>query len=199
MNEQIQLARRYVRMVWPYRWLALLASFLVCLAGWSYTFYLSNIYEVSATVFVDTRSMLRPLLRGLAIDTNTLASEANMMKRTLLTRPNLEEIARKTDLDLTAKSEKEFSAIVESLAKRIKITGTSRDNIYVISFESSDPQQAKRVVDEMLSTFLESALGTNRKDSDVTQKFLDAQIADCLLYTSTSPRDRQKSRMPSSA
>ena len=30
-------------------------------------------------------------------------------------------------------------------------------------------------------------------------KLLEQQAADCLLYTSPSPRDRQKSRMPSSA
>ena len=32
-------------------------------------------------------------------------------------------------------------------------------------------------------------------------KFVDAHVHfyDCLLYTSPSPRDRQKSRMPSSA
>src|SRR5665213_2222370 len=30
------------------------------------------------------------------------------------------------------------------------------------------------------------------------QKDIDALITDCLLYTSPSPRDRQKSRMPSS-
>ena len=29
--------------------------------------------------------------------------------------------------------------------------------------------------------------------------WVDAHITDCLLYTSPSPRDRQKSRMPSSA
>ena len=33
--------------------------------------------------------------------------------------------------------------------------------------------------------------------ADVTA--LNIQINDCLLYTSPSPRDRQKSRMPSSA
>ena len=32
-----------------------------------------------------------------------------------------------------------------------------------------------------------------------TQRALDALLLDCLLYTSPSPRDRQKSRMPSSA
>ena len=34
---------------------------------------------------------------------------------------------------------------------------------------------------------------------DVTPEFLAAQLDACLLYTSPSPRDRQKSRMPSSA
>ena len=40
------------------------------------------------------------------------------------------------------------------------------------------------------------------KDKAIAGKVLDTKIADpspCLLYTSPSPRDRQKSRMPSSA
>ena len=36
-------------------------------------------------------------------------------------------------------------------------------------------------------------------DPSVSAKWRDANIEDCLLYTSPSPRDRQKSRMPSSA
>ena len=42
---------------------------------------------------------------------------------------------------------------------------------------------------------------TNRED--LKSDFWDVQVVDvpdaCLLYTSPSPRDRQKSRMPSSA
>ena len=34
---------------------------------------------------------------------------------------------------------------------------------------------------------------------DEGEDFLKAAYRDCLLYTSPSPRDRQKSRMPSSA
>lgn len=176
MNEQIQLARRYVRMVWPYRWAALGLASVICISGWVHALLVPNIYEVNAKIFVDTRSMLRPLLKGLAIDTNTLSSSAELMKRTMLTRPNLEEVARKTDLDLAAKTDKEFDAIVTALAERVKLSGTTRDNIYEIAFEDADPQQAKRVVDEILNTFLETALGSNRKDTAVTQKFLDEQI-----------------------
>ena len=38
-----------------------------------------------------------------------------------------------------------------------------------------------------------------RADNDTELSKLDEQITTCLLYTSPSPRDRQKSRMPSSA
>ena len=45
---------------------------------------------------------------------------------------------------------------------------------------------------------VEQALADAEKDHDATAAA--AKLAgDCLLYTSPSPRDRQKSRMPSSA
>ena len=177
MNEQIQQARRYVRMVWPYRWAALGLSVVICVAGWFFALFMPDIYEVKAKIFVDTRSMLRPLLKGLAIDSESLASSANLMKRTLMTRPNLEQVARKTDLDLKTKSDREFDAVISSLAERVKLQGTQQDNIYEIAFSDSNPKQAKRVVDELLNTFMEAALGSNRKDTAVTQKFLDEQIS----------------------
>ena len=178
MNEQIQLARRYVRMVWPYRWAALALSTAICLTGWFSALYQPNVFEVKAKIFVDTRSMLRPLLKGLAVDSESLASSASLMKRTLMTRPNLEEVARKADLDLKSKGEQEFDRVVTRLAEKIKLEGTSQDNIYEIAFSDTNPQQAKRVVDELLNSFLESALGSNRKDTAVTQKFLDEQISE---------------------
>lgn len=176
MNEQIQLARRYVRMVWPHRWMALALSALLCACGWVYVFLMPNIYEVQAKIFVDTQSMLRPLLQGLTIDTNRLGNTASLMQRTLLTRPNLEEVARKADLDLGVATDREFELLIDGLAKRIQLAGTSRDNIYQITFQDADIKRAKRIVDELLNRFLETALGSTRKDTAVTQKFLDEQI-----------------------
>ena len=117
-------------MVWPYRWIALGLAAVVSVVGWFGVFYMPDEFEVRAKIFVDTRSMLRPLLRGLAINTDSLASSANLMKRTLLTRPNLEEVARKTDLDLSAETEQDFDKVVTDLAKNISLSGTEKDNIY---------------------------------------------------------------------
>lgn len=178
MIEQIALARRYARIVWPFRWAGLLCAMVICVPGWIYVYYMPNTYEASAKIFVDTRSMLRPLLKGLAVNTDSLASSAALMKRTLLTRPNLEAVARRTDMDLTAKNEKQFENLITGLATRVSVAGTSRDNIYEIKFVDKEPGRAKQVVDELLNTFLENALGNNRSDTAVTKKFLDEQIAE---------------------
>ena len=41
--------------------------------------------------------------------------------------------------------------------------------------------------------------GTKRGVIDLSFAVADGEVFGCLLYTSPSPRDRQKSRMPSSA
>ena len=178
MIEQIQLLRSYARRIWPYRWVALAVAAVVSVGGWGFVISLPNEYEVSAKIFIDTRSMLKPLLAGLTVKHDSLTSSANLMRRTLLTRPNLENVARKTDLDLETKTDEEFDNLVTALGKRVELSGTPRDNIYEIKFVDNDPNKAKRIVDEILNSFLETALGDSRQDTAVTQKFLDEQIAD---------------------
>ena len=52
-------------------------------------------------MYVDTRSILRPLLEGLAIDPD-VASGLDLVRTALLSRPQIEQVARETDLDLRA-------------------------------------------------------------------------------------------------
>ena len=47
---------------------------------------------------------------------------------------------------------------------------------------------------------VKGSLGVLSRDlSDQVKVSQDGEVVSCLLYTSPSPRDRQKSRMPSSA
>ena len=177
MNEQIQQLRAFVRTVWPYRWPALVLAAVVCAVGWTVVYLLPSQYEVTAKVFVDTRSMLRPLLRGIAVDTNLVQDSALLMRRTLLTRPNLEAVARRTDMDLKAKTPEQFDQMIIDLGNALSISGTTQDNIYQIAYKSDQPKLAKRVVEALLNTFMESTLGDTRVDTASTQKFLDQQIA----------------------
>ncbi len=177
MYEQVQVVRSLMRMAWLYRWVGLAVAIVVCALGWIGVQALPDQYQVNAKVYLDSRSMLRPLLRGIAFESGSLANTTLLLSRTLLTRPNLEEVARRTDLDLGTKTPEEFDELISDLAKDITITGTTRDNIYDIEYTHTTPKVAKAVVDELLNTFMESTLGDTRRETAVTQKFLEEQIA----------------------
>jgi len=177
MYEQVQVVRSLMRMAWLYRWVGLAVAIVVCALGWLGVQAMPDQYKVNAKVYLDSRSMLRPLLRGIAFESGSLANTTMLLSRTLLTRPNLEEVARRTDLDLGTKTPEEFDKLITDLAKDIKIAGTTRDNIYDIQYTHTTPKVAKAVVDELLNTFMESTLGNTRRETAVTQKFLEEQIA----------------------
>jgi polysaccharide chain length determinant protein (PEP-CTERM system associated) len=59
----------------------------------------------------------------------------------------------------------------------LKINNTSRDNIYTITYRDTQPEHAKRVVQSLVSIFVESNLGDSRKDTEAARKFLDKEIA----------------------
>jgi len=167
----------YVKGVWIKKRYVIIFSWLICPVGFLYVASLPDVYSSKAQVFVDTRSVLQPLLRGLAIQTNP-DQEIQMMAKTLLSRSNVEKIARESDLDIKTTTEAEFETLVTNLTKDIQLSSTGRDNIYNISFSDEVPTVAQRVVQETLDLFVEGALGNNRKDTDTAGRFLDEQIAE---------------------
>lgn len=177
MHEVVEQGLNYLRGIWRHRWYAMALAWTIVLVGWVIVFRMPDQYEASARVYVDTDSILRPLLRGLAVNTN-VDQRLKIMTRTLLSRPNLEKVARMADLDINAKTPEDMEALLDGLAKNIKIQTTRRENLYTISYDNRQPQRAKRVVQSLLTIFVESTLGESRQDSDTAQKFLDQQIND---------------------
>jgi len=177
LQQTLTQALDFVKGIWIKKRYVMIFSWLICPIGFLYVYSLPDVFSSKAQVFVDTRSVLQPLLRGLAIQTNP-DQEIKMMARTLLSRSNVEKIARESDLDLITDSESSFDALVTGLSNQIKLSSTGRDNIYNISFSNKDALVAQRVVQETLDLFVEGALGNNRKDTDTAGRFLSEQIAD---------------------
>lgn len=175
MNEAMEQILGYLRGVWRKRLLVLIVSWVVAIIGWVWTYFLENQYQAQARVYVDTQSLLRPLLSGLAVQPN-VGQQVSMMTRTLMSRPNLEKVARMTDLDLRAKTPKEQEALYRDMESRVALQGTTRENLYTISYQHSNPDLAKRVVQSLLTIFTESSLGGTRKDLSSSQKFIDDQL-----------------------
>jgi len=176
MQDIVDLALSYLRAIWMKRWYALTIAWVVCVLGWTFVMKMPNQYEASARVNIDTQSFLKPLLRGLTFSTSP-SQQIELMVTTLLSRPNLEKIARMTDLDLQVKTDKEMDELLEDLKDNIKLLKQGRgQDLYVITFQDHSRDVAKRVVQAVLTVFVENTLGENREDSVTAKRFLDSEV-----------------------
>ena len=169
------LLRRYLLGIWRWRWVVLATSWGVCLLGWALVNRIPNQYEANARLYVDADAVLTPLLRGLALD-NSPYNQLDVLQRTLLSRPNLEKLISKTDLELRVRNPSDMERMVAGLAVAIKITPQTR-NLFTISYRNTQPKLAYDVVQTMLSIFVESKTGNNRSDMANASQFLAQQIA----------------------
>jgi len=186
MQDAFEQVKLHLRMVLHHRWLGAIAVTLICAAGWTGVWFLPDRYEVETRVYLNMNTVLRPLLKGLAVDNTTRESAAGIMRRTLFSRPNLEQVVRDTDLDLTVTTPDAKEALLEELAaalhmSAIDVPGGDRNrsnDIYRIAYRNEDPAVAKRVIESVLKIFLESILGSSREDTYKAQRFLDTQVED---------------------
>ena len=175
MQEILGLIFTHLHGIWRYRWYALVIALVVCPVGWFYVASLPPQYSAEARVFVDTDSILTPLLQGLTIQSSS--RRVSMISGVLFSRENMEKLARMTDMDLHAKTPEQMDALVSSLKKRVALN-IQGQNIYTISFSDTSPDLAKRVVQSMLTIFVESNLGSSRQDQDSAERFLQREIKD---------------------
>ena len=175
MNELTGLARQILERIWRRRYLALITAWVVCLAGWAAVYSIPNSYEANARLYVDSDAVLTPLLRGLALD-DSPTNQLDILQRTLLSRPNLEKLISKTDLELTIRSPTDLERLSASLAETIRITPQTH-NLFTISYRNTSPKLAYDVVQTILSIFVESKTGTSRSDMENARQFLEQQLS----------------------
>ncbi|RLK51612.1 polysaccharide chain length determinant protein (PEP-CTERM system associated) [Alkalispirillum mobile] len=175
MEKLYQEFLQHARATWRRRWWILPIAWLICLGGWAYVQQIPDTYQSSARVFVNTQSVLDPLLRGMTVRPDT-EQRLRMMTRTLLSRDNLEEIARASDLDVLTGNDN-LDAQVGMLRSRLSLDESRRgDNIFNISFRHGNPEVSYRVVQETVNLFMEQGLGSSRLDLTSSQQFIERQI-----------------------
>ena len=175
MEDLISQLLLHVRGIWKYRWYAIVIMWTIAVAGWATVFTMPNDYQTSARVYVDTQSILKPLLSGMTSVPN-VEQQVSIMSRTLLSRPNVERIMRMTDLDVQATTARQKELLVEQLMSKIKITGTNTHDIYTITYSNHDPKLVRDVVQSLLTIFVEGSFKGKKNDSLQAVQFIDEQI-----------------------
>lgn len=176
MEDVLRQAQHVLRGMWLHRWFGVAVAWVVGIAAAVAIFATPDQYLASARIYVDTDSVLKPLLSGLIVQANT-EQQVAILSRTLISRPNVEKLIRMADLDLNLKSSSGKEALIESVTKTLKIKGVGRDNLYTLEYRDPDPEKARRVVQSLTTIFVESSLGSKSGDTDSARKFINEQVS----------------------
>ncbi len=163
---------------WRFRWHAMACAWLVALAGITASIALPEKFEATAQVFVDTRD---PLIAAENRGGDADVSVA-FVRRLLLSTPNLEQVARETDLARRAPTPDQFQLLIVQLQQQIQVSQAGRDrfeaNLYNITYRDQDRAVAERVVQVLLDSFQTQSLEGDLQDDLKALQFLDSQIDD---------------------
>ena len=179
MHELADLLLTHLKAIWRYRWYAVVSAWLIASGGWTVIYLIPDRYQAWARVYVDTQSMLRPLLSGLAVQPN-VDQMVSMMSRTLVSRANVEKVIRMTDLDVGLETPDDREKLVAHLSRELYVRsagpGKLNTNLYTIAYSHQNPDLAKRIVQSLLTIFMEGPTGDKRMDSDSARDFIDEQL-----------------------
>jgi len=161
----------HLRGMWRFRWLAAGISWLIFTVGALYVYSLPPVYQASAQVFIDTNTMIEPLMRGLTAQHNP-QDRVSIAGRALLARPNLVEVARRSGLVTEDMNAVELDKAVSRLQRNIRIDGARRENVISIRYEHVSRGTATAVVRALVDTFVEGTEGARDDDAEVSERAL---------------------------
>lgn len=175
---QFQLQfRQALATLWKRRWLAVAVAWGVAILAAPVVLLTPNRYEATAQIYVDTQTVLKPLMAGLAY-TPDVDQQVRMLARTLISRPNIERLIQRPDLDLGATSDEVArERAITRFTEVMKVTAVpATTNLYAITYRDTDAVRARRIVEATLALFVDAGSANKRRDSAEASQFIDEQI-----------------------
>ncbi len=173
----IQQLQIYLLGIWLRRRYIIVTAWIFCPIGWLLVFNLPPVYRAEAKLVVESSTPISDILAGMVASQNN-AQRIQLGAQTLLSQPNLEKIARNTDLDKMALNSKAYEQLINNLRQDIKLTSAGESNIFIITYTNPSPKFALRVVQETLNIFVEGNVGSSVEDTRNTAEFLTNSIAE---------------------
>jgi polysaccharide chain length determinant protein (PEP-CTERM system associated) len=162
--------------IWKYRRWGLLTTLVVGLIGTAFSVLKAGEYEASARAYVDTQSILKPLMQGMTVQPN-VEQKVQMVARTLVSRPNLEKVAVAAGLDANVPPGGNLEPVLDQLEKKIILKPAGGTNFYSISYRHPSQEATLKAVEALLAIFMQSTQTNQTRDTRQALAFVDEQIA----------------------
>jgi polysaccharide chain length determinant protein (PEP-CTERM system associated) len=175
VNTLVAKVRWIVRATRHRRWVAISVAWAVAIASLILILLTPERFEASSRIYVDTQTVLKPLMVGLAYQPD-IDQQVRMLAKTLISRPNVERLVDKPELGLKFKDPKEREETITALISQIRVVAAERGNLYSIAYRDSDPELARKMVENMVGMFVSSGADGKKRDSVDAGQFIADQI-----------------------
>lgn len=176
METFLTMLRYDVRRMWDRRWIAAAIAWVLALLFAGGLLVVRDRYEASARIYVDTQTVLKPLMTGLAFQPD-IDQQVRMLAKTLISRPNVERLYADPKVGLVRPEPAKADLAIERLMNTIKVN-PSGAGLFAITYRDNDPGRAQRLVQSLVNIFVELSAARKKDDSQEASRFIEEQIKD---------------------
>ncbi|BAC91726.1 GumC family protein [Gloeobacter violaceus] len=165
----------YARTIWRRRY-AFIGVFVATFSlAAAYTFLSNPVYEGEMLLLLEDRNSQPKVLADEASPMSYFASNSadiNTQIEVLLRRPLIEKALRV----LRPKFPELLDQDAEDITKRLEIIREERTQVAVVSFEDTDPQVVKAILDELSRTYIDYSLEIQKSKLDGAIAFIENEL-----------------------
>jgi len=172
--------KRYLRLVLKRRYLFAVTAAFIITAVVIISHFIPPVYEAKTVVSIE-KSFLNDVLKNIggaqSIDDKATALSTIMKSRTLVLK-----VISDLGVDMQGMTEAEVEGLIKRTQDKTQITiefskGSRKDvDFFTVSFQNRDPRFARDYVNNVVSKYIETTIGSKREDSFGANRFLLDQI-----------------------
>ncbi len=174
MDDLISTLKQAALGIWRRRWIAMAVAWPLAILMGVVVAKMSDKYEATTRIFVDTQTVLKPLMKDLAYQPD-IDQQVSMLAKTLISRPNIQLLMSQPQVGMSQITGVEKDLEIDRLMKAIKVE-PSVNNMYAISYKDADPRRAQQLVKSLVEMFVDAGVGEKRRDSEDARRFINEQI-----------------------
>lgn len=131
-------------------------------------------YVSSATIIVDERNIIQPLMQGAAYPTQVVDT-ARIAQEIMHSRKIMNQVADHAGWADAKTSAVERERIMARLRKQTVVTNEG-GNLIRVTYEDSDPERAFKTTKKLVDLFIAETAGAKIRESQSAFSFIDAQV-----------------------
>jgi polysaccharide chain length determinant protein (PEP-CTERM system associated) len=173
-NVEILLLKKIGRHAWSLAWWLLGIQVLATAAGTAALKIVPKKYESSTTIRVERSQLINPLVRGLAVSSES-EERIRSLREEILSRDYFEKIITRLALEPRNTPPLKHEARVQEMIKNTSIVMRQRDT-FQITYTGTDPKEVRDVTNLLGGIFIEDSLSNKSGEAGSAVAFLEGQL-----------------------